>query len=158
MDDGVLEWWEQFYPLVVRGVQALVDDHCVGGDLGGEFRVRRVTSDDLNALGNLARSREQFELGRDWLEEALAILKSGKFEIIVSDIEMPGMSGYQLAEAVRSDARRAGVTMIALSALASEAMIERGRRAGFDDFVAKFDRQGLIAALKQASLNWGEAA
>jgi len=91
-------------------------------------------------------------------EEALAILKSEKFEIIVSDIEMPGMSGYQLAEAVRSDARRAGVTMIALSALASEAMIERGRRAGFDDFVAKFDRQGLIAALKQASLNWGEAA
>jgi two-component system, chemotaxis family, sensor kinase CheA len=91
-------------------------------------------------------------------EEALAILKSGKFEIIVSDIEMPGMSGYQLAEAVRGDARRAGVTMIALSALASEAMIERGRRAGFDDFVAKFDRQGLIAALKQARLNWGEAA
>src|SRR5207244_12265835 len=27
----------------------------------------------LNALGNLARSREQFELGREWLEEALTI-------------------------------------------------------------------------------------
>jgi len=50
------------------------------------------------------------------------------------------------------------VTLIALSALASEATIERGRRAGFDNFVAKFDRQGLIAALKQASLQWVEAA
>jgi two-component system chemotaxis sensor kinase CheA len=29
--------------------------------------------------------------------------------------------------------------------------IERGRRAGFHDFVAKFDRQGLIASLKEQS-------
>jgi two-component system, chemotaxis family, sensor kinase CheA len=68
------------------------------------------------------------------------------------------MSGYELAQAVRSESRGANVTLIALSALASEAMVERGRRAGFDDFVAKFDRQGLIAALKQASLQWVEAA
>jgi len=92
-------------------------------------------------------------------EEALAILKSGRqFELIVTDIEMPGMSGYELAEAVRNENRAANVTLIALSALASEATIERGRRAGFDNFVAKFDRQGLIAALKQASLQWVEAA
>jgi len=92
-------------------------------------------------------------------EEALAILKSGRqFELIVTDIEMPGMSGYELAEALRNENRAANVTLIALSALASEATIERGRRAGFDNFVAKFDRQGLIAALKQASLQWVEAA
>ncbi len=92
-------------------------------------------------------------------EEALAILKSGRqYDVVVSDIEMPGMSGYELAQAVRSEPRGANVTLIALSALASEAMVERGRRAGFDDFVAKFDRQGLIAALKQASLQWVEAA
>ncbi len=92
-------------------------------------------------------------------EEALAILKSGRqFDVVVSDIEMPGMSGYELAQAVRSEPRGANVTLIALSALASEAMVERGRRAGFDDFVAKFDRQGLLAALKQAGLQWVEAA
>ena len=68
------------------------------------------------------------------------------------------MSGYELAEALRNENRAANVTLIALSALASEATIERGRRAGFDNFVAKFDRQGLIAALKQASLQWVEAA
>jgi two-component system, chemotaxis family, sensor kinase CheA len=48
--------------------------------------------------------------------------------------------------------------MIALSAVASEAMIERGRRAGFDNFVAKFDRQALVAALKGASVQFVEAA
>ena len=33
--------------------------------------------------------------------------------------------------------------------MTSPAAIERGRQAGFHDFVAKFDRQGLIAALKE---------
>jgi two-component system, chemotaxis family, sensor kinase CheA len=92
-------------------------------------------------------------------EEALAMLKAGRrFDVVVSDVEMPGMSGYELAQAVRAEPRGANMTLIALSAVASEAMIERGRRAGFDDFVAKFDRQGLIAALKEASLQWVEAA
>ena len=92
-------------------------------------------------------------------EEALAMLEAGRqFDVIISDIEMPGMSGYELAEAVRREPRGAKVTLIALSALASETMVERGREAGFDDFVGKFDRQGLIAALKQASPRWVEAA
>ena len=36
--------------------------------------------------------------------------------------------------------------------------IERGRQAGFHDFVAKFDRQGLIAALKEQTVDCVEAA
>ena len=39
--------------------------------------------------------------------------------------------------------------IIALSSLVSPAAIERGRQAGFHDYVAKFDRPGLIAALKE---------
>ena len=92
-------------------------------------------------------------------EEALALLKGARrFDVVISDVEMPGMSGYELAQAVRAEPRSANLTLIALSAVASEAMIERGRRAGFNDFVAKFDRQGLIAALKQTSQQWIEAA
>ena len=48
--------------------------------------------------------------------------------------------------------------IIALSAVTAPATIERGRQAGFHDFVAKFDRHGLIAALKEATLEWEEAA
>ena len=39
--------------------------------------------------------------------------------------------------------------IIALSSMVSPAAIERGRQAGFHDYVAKFDRPGLIAALKE---------
>jgi two-component system, chemotaxis family, sensor kinase CheA len=92
-------------------------------------------------------------------EEALALLKSGqKFDVVVSDIEMPGMNGFELAEAIRADARTARIPIIALSSMTSPASIERGRQAGFHDFVAKFDRQGLIAALKETTVEWVEAA
>ena len=92
-------------------------------------------------------------------EEALAILKKGqKFDVVVSDIEMPDMNGFELAEAIRADARTAQLPIIALSSITSPASIERGRQAGFHDFVAKFDRQGLIAALKETTVEWSEAA
>jgi two-component system chemotaxis sensor kinase CheA len=92
-------------------------------------------------------------------EEALALIKKGaRFDAIVSDIEMPGMNGFELAEAIRADARTAHVPIIALSSLTSPATIERGRQAGFHDFVAKFDRQGLIAALKESTIEFVEAA
>jgi two-component system chemotaxis sensor kinase CheA len=50
------------------------------------------------------------------------------------------------------------VPIIALSSMTSPASIERGRQAGFHDFVAKFDRPGLIAALKESAIEWAEAA
>jgi two-component system chemotaxis sensor kinase CheA len=83
-------------------------------------------------------------------EDALQVLKGGdQVDMIVTDIEMPGMNGYELAQAVKADQRTATLPIIALSALTSADAIERGRQAGFHDYVAKFDRPGLIAALKE---------
>ena len=50
---------------------------------------------------------------------------------------------------MRSQARTAEMPIIALSSDCSPETIERGRQAGFHDYVAKFDRQSLIAALKE---------
>jgi two-component system chemotaxis sensor kinase CheA len=92
-------------------------------------------------------------------EDALQVLKGGdQVDMIVTDIEMPGMNGYELAQAVRSDERTAGLPIIALSALTSADAIERGRKAGFHDYVAKFDRPGLLAAIKEQAAVMGEAA
>jgi two-component system, chemotaxis family, sensor kinase CheA len=92
-------------------------------------------------------------------EDALAVLKSGdQVDMIVTDIEMPGMNGYELAQAVRSDQRTASLPIIALSALTSADAIERGRQVGFHDYVAKFDRPGLLAALKEQAAVMSEAA
>jgi len=82
--------------------------------------------------------------------EALGLLKGGRtFDVAVTDVEMPDMDGFAFAEALRADAKFAELPVIALSSVVSAEVVERGRRAGFHDFVAKFDRQGLIAALKE---------
>jgi len=82
--------------------------------------------------------------------DALAILGEGQaFDVAITDIEMPDMDGFQFAEVVRGDPRTGNLPIIALSSVVSPDAIERGRRVGFHNYVAKFDRQGLIAALKE---------
>jgi len=92
-------------------------------------------------------------------EEALALLQNDRrFDVILTDIEMPGMSGFDFAQEVRGNQRLANVPVIALSSMISQDAIERGRQAGFHDYVAKFDRQGLIAALKEQTADMHRAA
>ncbi len=82
--------------------------------------------------------------------DALALLNDGRaFDVVVTDIEMPDMDGFGFAESLRADPRTADLPVIALSSQVSDDKIERGRQVGFHDFVAKFDRQGLIAALME---------
>jgi two-component system chemotaxis sensor kinase CheA len=83
-------------------------------------------------------------------QEALSTLRSGQtFNVVVTDIEMPDMNGFEFAETIRADQHLSSMPIIGLSSLVSPAAIERGRQAGFHDYVAKFDRPGLIAALKE---------
>ncbi|WP_395176302.1 chemotaxis protein CheW [Roseibium alexandrii] len=83
------------------------------------------------------------------VSQAFELLENGdKFHAIVSDIEMPEINGFEFCEAIRRDPRFRQMPILALSSLVTPASIERGRQAGFDDYVAKFDRPGLIAALK----------
>ncbi len=81
--------------------------------------------------------------------EALQLCEDGKdFDVIISDIEMPGMSGYDLAEALKTK-RWAETPIVALSAHSKPGDIARGREVGFADYVAKFDRDALLSSLDQ---------
>ncbi|MGB9115874.1 hybrid sensor histidine kinase/response regulator [Bradyrhizobium sp.] len=92
-------------------------------------------------------------------QEGLVALRSGQsFDVVLTDIEMPDMNGFEFAEAIRSDQSMNNVPIIALSSIISPAAIERGRQAGFHDYVAKFDRPGLIAALKEQTAEVDRAA
>jgi two-component system chemotaxis sensor kinase CheA len=91
--------------------------------------------------------------------EALNVLKSdNRFDLIVTDTEMPDVDGFALAEAARAIPSRAETPIIALATMVSADAIERGRAVGFYDFVAKFDRAGLVAAIKEQSADLNRAA
>jgi two-component system, chemotaxis family, sensor kinase CheA len=92
-------------------------------------------------------------------QEGLEALRSGQaFDVVLTDIEMPDMNGFEFAETIRADQHLNAMPIIALSSMVSPAAIERGRLAGFHDYVAKFDRPGLIAALKEQTAELGRAA
>ncbi len=81
---------------------------------------------------------------------ALELCEAGEvFEMIVSDIEMPGMNGFEFAEAVKNDTRWSKVPMVALSSFATPKDLARGREVGFKDYVSKSDRNALIATLHE---------
>jgi two-component system, chemotaxis family, sensor kinase CheA len=92
-------------------------------------------------------------------QEGLIALRSGQsFAAVLTDIEMPDMNGFEFAETIRADQHLSSLPIIGLSSLVSPAAIERGRLAGFHDYVAKFDRPGLIAALKEQTAEISRAA
>ena len=92
-------------------------------------------------------------------QEGLTALRSGQaFDVVLTDIEMPDMNGFEFAETIRADQHLSTMPIIALSSMVSPAAIERGRLAGFHDYVAKFDRPGLIAALKEQTAEVKRAA
>ena len=92
-------------------------------------------------------------------QEALALFDdSERFDIVVTDLDMPGMDGFDFTAAMRKNPRTAAIPVIGLSSLASPETIERGRKVGLHDYVAKFDRAGLIAALKEQTAEVEAAA
>jgi len=104
---------------------------------------RHLLAPQLSAAGFLVTSV-------DSPDKALALCEQGEtFDIIVSDIEMPGMTGFEFCEAVKKAGPWQGVPMIALSSHASPRDLAKGRSVGFDDYVAKYDRDGLVHTINE---------
>jgi len=78
--------------------------------------------------------------------EALTALRAGSFDLLVSDVEMPRMDGFDLTARVRADPRLAELPVVLVTALESRADKERGVDAGANAYVVKsgFDPARLL--------------
>lgn len=82
--------------------------------------------------------------------EALVKLSGeARFDAVVSEVDMRGIDGIGFAERVRSELHMHDLPIIAMASGRNPDSIERGHLAGFTDYVAKFDRNGLLAALRE---------
>jgi DNA-binding response OmpR family regulator len=80
--------------------------------------------------------------GAEGLERAREVLP----DIVVLDVMMPRMTGYEVAKALREDAGTAHIPIIFVTARAQSSDVERGMELGVDDYVTKpFDPLDLIA-------------
>lgn len=83
--------------------------------------------------------------------DALTRLRTSEFDIVISDVDMPRLNGFDLTAKIRSDKRLSELPIILVTALESREDRERGIEAGANAYIVKssFDQSNLLEAIKR---------
>jgi len=83
--------------------------------------------------------------------DALEKLAKGSFDLVVSDVEMPRMNGFEFTRRLRREEAHRELPVILVTSLSSEEDRKTGVEAGADAYIAKgaFDQGNLIATIRQ---------
>lgn len=113
----------------------------------------QILSDKLRQAGYVVSKAENGQIG-------LEMIREQRPTIVISDIEMPKMTGYELCKAVKSDGELRSIPFILLSTLADAEDIIKGLHCGADNYVTKpYDPDfliGRVASLLESPLNIGD--
>ncbi|MFA6922219.1 MAG: chemotaxis response regulator CheY [Gallionella sp.] len=121
---------------------------------------RFLVVDDFSTMRRIVRNLLK-ELGFNHFEEAedgvvaLARLRVEKFDFVVSDWNMPNMTGIELLRAIRTDARLKHLPVLMVTAEAKRENIIEAAQAGASGYVVKpFTAATLDEKLKKIFLNF----
>lgn len=92
--------------------------------------------------------------GQDAWEQLTASI--GSFDLVVTDIEMPNLNGFDFCRRIRQHQELTEVPVIALTSLSSDEHVKLGQEVGFNDYQVKMHRENLLRAvqnLAQSSRN-----
>lgn len=83
--------------------------------------------------------------------DALKQLESRRFSVLVSDVEMPHLNGFELTAQIRSSEKNRDLPVVLVTALASREDRERGMAVGANSYIvkSKFDQSDLLAVIKR---------
>lgn len=81
--------------------------------------------------------------------EALEILASEKIDVVLTDIQMPLLNGYELLKKIRQKTAYDGIPVVAISALTGSLNRDKGLASGFDRYEYKLDRESLLRTLNE---------
>jgi two-component system chemotaxis sensor kinase CheA len=96
----------------------------------------------LEADGYRVTTAENGHVGLDRIHEA-------RFDLIVSDLDMPVMDGWEFVKHVRQGKDRQGIPAIALTALDSERDRDRAMECGFNRYEVKLDRERFLTSVAE---------
>jgi two-component system sensor histidine kinase/response regulator len=104
---------------------------------------------NLQVLGKLLQEEKyKIEFALDG-KSTLEWLKNKQFDLILLDLNMPGMNGFEVCKRIRSDTGMYEVPIIFLSAESERESILKGFEVGAQDYVTKpFDSRELLARVK----------
>jgi len=129
-----------------------VRDHAEADAEPGRILV--VDDDEVNRdmlLRQLARQRHEVSTAPDG-PTALALLRERRFDIMLLDLMMPGMNGFEVLEAVKADPALSGVAVILVSALDEMDSVVRSIEAGAEDYLFKPVNPTLLRARIKSTL------
>ena len=106
-------------------------------------------ADNMQILRDLlARSYELVEAANG--EQALAAVTAQRPDLILMDIQLPIMDGYEATRRLKADPALRSIPVIAITSYAMGEDEKRARAAGCDDFVAKpYSPRVLLAKIRQ---------
>ena len=83
--------------------------------------------------------------------EGYTLLKTGSFDLVVSDVEMPRMDGFGLTAQIRAEKQFAGLPVVLVTALESREHRERGIDVGANAYIVKssFDQSNLLEVIRR---------
>ncbi len=73
--------------------------------------------------------------------------KGDKIALVVTDIEMPRINGFELIRLIRSDARFRHLPIVALTTLADDSDRQQAKEAGVSDYQIKLDKESLLKSI-----------
>ena len=87
-------------------------------------------------------------------KEALALLRMRKQDIVVSDIVMPEMDGYELCKQIRTDSNHADIPVVLVTTLSDPTDVIKGLEVGATNFITKpYDEKFLISRIQYLIAN-----
>jgi two-component system CheB/CheR fusion protein len=129
-------WLPRVMPVVSRARKALPAPHENPWD-GLQLLVVDDTAATVDGLARLLEMEGATVLRAYGGEEALDLLRRETVDVVLSDLGMPGIDGYELARRVRADPRTATLPMVALTGFAREGDVRESVAAGFTAHVGK---------------------
>ncbi len=103
-------------------------------------QVKKFMEDDGFKVIEAEDGRMAWELLKERVDE---------IDLVITDLEMPNMDGFELTRRIKTDPRYSHLGVIALTSLASDAHIEKGKAAGIDEYEIKLDREKLMKIIRK---------
>ncbi len=144
-------------PLLPKSEVAASDPSAPSGADGAVKRNRALVVDDSPSLRMLT-TRQLEGLGLEVVtavdgQQALELLAGGNFDMVITDLEMPRMNGFELLTAMRADARWRGMPTVIVSTRESPAYRTKAAELGVLAYLIKPLSVGrLSAAVRRALL------
>ncbi len=83
--------------------------------------------------------------------DAFTVLKTGEFDLVVSDVDMPRLNGFELTSKIRADKKFAELPVVLVTALETREDREHGIDVGANAYIVKssFDQSNLLEVIKR---------